>query len=105
VDDSIISARGYDRKSHLDNVGTSKLASAGLLVNGEYPINTHLECFWTVAINGRKMELENPYKYPRDSMMINPVIYPDGFQPLGNPTIIDFSMIGGLKGSAKNNWS
>ena len=103
-DDSIVNARGYDRKSHLDNVGTSKTASAGLLVNGGYPINSHLESFWTVAFNSRKSDLQNPYRYPRDSVMNNPVIYPDGFQGIGKPTTIDFSIIGGLKGKLKNNW-
>jgi iron complex outermembrane recepter protein len=104
VDDSMINARGYDRKSHLDNVGNSKQRSAGLLINGGYPINNNLESFWTVAINGRKMELENPIRYPKNPMTINPVIYPDGLQAIGKPTVIDYSIIGGLKGIAKNNW-
>ena len=37
-DDSIVTSRGFNRKSVLDNVGNSKLISTGFLVNGGYPI-------------------------------------------------------------------
>ena len=103
-DDSIITSRGFDRKSVLDNVGNSKLVSTGFLVNGGYPINNHIETFWTATVNSRKMELENPYRFPKDTLLVNLVLYPNGLQPTGKPTTADLSVIGGVKGETKNRW-
>ena len=103
-DDSTIKSRGFNRKSVLDNVGNSKLVSTGFLVNGSYPINNHIEAFWAAAVNSRKMELKNPYRFPKDSLLVNLLLYPNGLQPTGNPTTVDVSVITGLKGETKNSW-
>jgi len=104
LDDSIVNARGFNRKSGLDNVGTSKLMSAGFLINGGYPINGHTAAFWTASINSRKMELANPYRFPKNKNLVNPALYPDGHQVIGNPTTADVSVIAGLRGATKNSW-
>jgi len=103
-DDSIITFRGFNRKSVLDNVGNSKLISTGFLVNGGYPINNRIESFWTAAVNSRKMELENPYRFPKDPLLVNLVLYPNGLQPTGKPATVDVSIIAGVKGETKNSW-
>lgn len=103
-DDSIVTSRGFNRKSVLDNVGNSKLISTGFLVNGGYPIKNSIETFWTAAVNSRKMELENPYRFPKDPLLVNLVLYPNGLQPTGKPTTADVSVIAGVKGETKNSW-
>ena len=104
LDDSIVNARGFNRKSGLDNVGTSNVISAGFLMNGGYPINGHTEAFWTASINSRKMELANPYRFPKNKNLVNPALYPNGHQVIGNPTTADVSVIAGLRGETKNSW-
>ena len=54
-DDSIIQARGFNRRAVADNVGNLKLTSAGFLVNGGYVIGKHAELFWTAAVNDRRV--------------------------------------------------
>ncbi len=103
-DDSIIRARGFNRKSGLDNVGNSKMTSAGFLVNGGYPLNKHTAAFWTAAVNSRNVVLENPYRFPKNPLLVNLALYPDGLQPTGTPNHIDVSVIAGVKGETKNSW-
>ena len=103
IDDSIINARGFNRKSVIDNIGTLKIISGGFLVNGGYSISNHTKLFWTANVNGRKVWRDGLYRFPKNPSQVNLALYPDGFQGRSNPNTLDVSAIAGIKGETKNN--
>ncbi|MBD0284586.1 MAG: TonB-dependent receptor [Flavisolibacter sp.] len=103
-DDSIIRARGFNRRSVFENIGNSKIVRAGFLVNGGYSISNHTELFWTAAVNQRKVWRDVINRFPKNPNQVNLVLFPDGFQPKTNNNTIDVSAIAGVKGDTKNEW-
>ncbi|MEP6677347.1 MAG: TonB-dependent receptor, partial [Ferruginibacter sp.] len=101
-DDSIINAKGFDRKSVLANAGTLKTVRAGALLNGGYTLNNHIALFWTAAINDRKVWRDAAYRFPKNPSQVNLVLYPNGFQAKDKNNNIDISTIAGIKGEIKN---
>ena len=103
-DDSIVKARGFNRKAVAENVGNLKLTSMGMVINGGYNIGSHSEVFLTAAFNERKIERGAVYRFPKNPSQVNLALFPDGFQAMGHPRTNDFSVIAGIKGILKNNW-
>jgi len=102
TDDSIINARGFNRKSVLGNAGTLKIVRAGALMNGGYMSGNKTEVFWTAAVNNRKAFRNEAYHYPKNPSDVNLDLYPDGFQPKGKESTTDVSAIIGVKSETKN---
>ncbi len=102
IDDSIIKARGFNRESVIDNVGTLKIRSGGFLVNGGYSLSQHTELFWTATANQREVWRDALYRFPKNPSQVNLVLYPDGFQARGSPNTTDISTIAGIKGETNN---
>ena len=103
TDDSIINARGFDRKSVLDNAGTLKIVRTGALMNGEYMLNNQTDFFWTAAVNNRKNRRNAVYRFPKNPSQVNLDLYPDGYQSKDNESTTDVSAIVGIKSETKNN--
>ncbi len=103
-DDSIVKARGFNRKTIPDNVGNSKMITMGMVINGGYRISSNLEGFLTAAINERKIHREMAYRFPKNTNQVNLALFPDGFQPISKPSTVDFSVIAGIKSETNNNW-
>ncbi len=103
IDDSIINARGFNRRSVIDNIGSLKIVSGGILVNGSYAIGNHTKVFWTANTNERKVWRDATYRFPKNTNQVNLALYPDGFQGRSNPNTLDVSAIAGIKGETKNN--
>lgn len=103
-DDSIILARGINRKIFLSNDGISQLNSSGILLNGGYPISNNSELFLTSAVNYQDNRYSGSYRFPSSTNQVNMVLYPDGFKPKVRTTNRDVSVIAGLRGDTKNRW-
>jgi len=105
ADNRKVIEQNFNRKKAVDQVGNSKFVVAGLLANGAYPVNEHLEVFWTASFNQRKVYRESAYRFPKNTRQVNLELYPNGFQPIGKPTTTDITVISGIKGGFKNNWN
>ena len=105
MDDSIISARNFSRKTPVSNDGNIKLSGFGILINGAYPINNKVELFWTGSINYRYAVSQGAYRFPKTPSQVNTDLWPDGFknEPLINSRNI--SVIAGLKGKTNTGWN
>jgi len=104
ADNQIITERNFNRKNVLDQVGNSKFVVVGLSVNGAYRVTKNTEVLWTGLINQRKVFREVAYRFPKDTRQVNLDLFPDGFQPLSEPTTTDITLTSGVKGKLKNNW-
>jgi len=103
-DDSIILARGINRKIFLSNDGISQLNSSGILLNGGYPISDNSELFLTSSVNYQENRYTGSYRLPTFKNQVNTVLYPDGFKPEIKVNNQDISIIAGLRGDTKNRW-
>jgi iron complex outermembrane receptor protein len=102
TDDSIIHARGFDRKSVLDNAGTLKILRTAVLMNGSYASGNRTKLFWTAAINNRKVWRDAVYRFPKNPSQVNLDLFPNGFQAKNQTNNIDVSTIAGIKSETKN---
>ena len=105
ADDSIIIARGFSRKTPVSNDGSVKLSSAGLLVNGGYPINNRIELFWTGLLNYRHPVVIGQYRFPKNPNQVDTFIFPDGFKPKIVLNTWDISGNMGARGRTENGWN
>jgi iron complex outermembrane receptor protein len=103
-DELLVQSRDFNRKSSVDNVGNTKLGSLGVSMNGGLPINNHVETFWTILFNSRKLNRAALFRFPRDSNRVNFALFPDGFQQRNKSNTVDASAIVGVRGKTKNNW-
>ncbi len=102
-DDSLIRARGINKKVFVSN-SISQLNSSGILINSGYPIGNHSELFLTSAVNYQENRFTGSYRFPNYTSQVNTVLYPDGFKPEVKATNWDVSLIAALKGDTKNRW-
>ncbi|MEJ7827472.1 MAG: TonB-dependent receptor plug domain-containing protein, partial [Segetibacter sp.] len=101
IDDSIVKAKGFSRKSVIDNAGTLKISSGGFLVNGGYSLSNNTQLFWTATASERKIWRDAAYRFPKNTNQVNLALYPDGYQAKSNPKTVDISTIAGIKSSLK----
>ena len=97
LDDSIIQARGFDR-GDVSHAGTTKLINFGVLVNGAYRVKAKTELFWTGALNNNLLTYVQPRTLPKNKMIVNTELYPDGFRAEVKPNRWNVSVIAGAKG-------
>ena len=104
-DDSIISARGFDKKSHWRN-GLPQMKNTAFLVNGDYPVSKNARLFWVASFDRRQTETDaNNYRYPKDTSLVITELYPDGFRATGIQNTWDVACIGGIEGSTSSGWN
>lgn len=104
-DDSIILARGFDRKKPVSNDGIIPLNSSGFLVNGGYPINNKIKLYWTGTLNYRHAVYTGSYRFPKNLNQVNTLLYPDGFKNRAIINSLDISAIAGIKGKTNKGWN
>jgi len=104
MDDSIISARGFSRKTPVSNDGSIELNSSGLLINGGYHINSQIELFWTGAVNYHHPVYPGAYRFPKNTNQVNTALYPDGFKVKIYTPSWDVSGIAGSRGETNKGW-
>jgi iron complex outermembrane receptor protein len=105
MDDSIISARGFNRKTPVSNDGSIQVTSFGFSVNGGYPVNSKIELFWTGTVNYRHPVFSGAYRFPKNPKNVNTVLYPDGFKPINSINTWDLSGIAGARGKTNKEWN
>jgi iron complex outermembrane receptor protein len=105
MDDSIIAARNFSRKTPVSNDGNIKLSGFGILVNGSYPIKNSVELFWIASVNHRYVVNQGAYRFPKMPSQVNTALWPDGFksEPMINSRNI--SVIAGIKGRTNTGWN
>ena len=105
VDDSIIAARGFNRKNAVSNVGIILSNSAGFLMNGEYPVSGKIKMHWTGGVNYQQAVYPGAYRFPKNGNQVNTILYPDGFKVKAIVNRWDISGIVGSRGTMKGwNW-
>ena len=103
-DNIIIKSRNFDRRKIISNVGNIQQLNVGILLNGSYKITSNAEIFATLAFNDKNTRRESEYRFPKDSNVVNHVLFPDGYGPVSTHQIRDVSTIVGIKGKIKNGW-
>jgi len=103
-DDSIINARGIDKKEFSKYNGISQLISSGILVNSAYPTGKHSIFFLTSTANYRENHQPAPYRYPKNIYQVDTVLFPNGFRADVKTINWDVTAITGFRGETKNNW-
>ena len=105
MDDSIISARNFSRKTPVSNDGNIKLSRFGILLNGAYPINKQVELFWTGSVNYRYALNRGAYRFPKTITQVNTDLWPDGFKIKAITNSRDITAIVGVRGKTNTNWN
>jgi iron complex outermembrane receptor protein len=95
-DDARAAAAGLDRNSMI--VGNSQNTNIGAFLNGEYALGTKATAYLAMGFGHRKGKGAGFYRLPSQSSQIDVTLYPNGFLPFINTTIIDFSVIAGVRG-------
>lgn len=103
-DDSIIFARGINKKDFSKYNGINKVISSGFSVNGDYPVGRNSKLSWTSIITHKESQSPGVYRYPRNPNQINTEIYPNGFKPMYKARDWNFSMQTGFETETKNRW-
>ena len=104
ISDQELAYRGLARKDFNMRVGQSSLESAQAFINAAYPINKNLELYVNSGYSRRTGESAGFYRRPSRAQTYTS-LYPNGFLPQINSTIVDFSVSGGLKGKIGNSWN
>lgn len=108
-DDSILSARGLNRDDFDMRIGNSKINGGGVMYNLDLPINDNTTFYAFGGYNRKAGEAAGIYRYPNAvpasvrGLVLSSSYYPNGFLPLINSTVVDFSTVVGLKGK-KGEW-
>jgi iron complex outermembrane receptor protein len=99
-DDGIVEGRGFNR-NQVGNAGSGDHTMGGIAINGGYPSGKKTEIFWTAIANSRKTTIYNGYTFPKDTLRVNPGLFPDGYGAHPYHYTTDLSGIAGIKGETK----
>ena len=99
-DKQIVASRGYDR--HNIVAGNSASNNLGMFVNGDFPITSRLNLYYTLGYghrNGTSMGFSrNPNSFSQQPVnTAGNLVYADGFLPEIHTSIYDASSIVGIK--------
>jgi iron complex outermembrane receptor protein len=104
-DDSFLLARGLNRDFFDMRIGQSKISGGGLFLNSELSLGGGWEAYVFSGYNRKNGEAAGFFRYPSSiqsgaAIYRNSVfgLYPNGFLPLIQTDITDFSLAAGLRG-------
>lgn len=92
----------FDRLNH--RWGDSKFNDMSVFLNSELPLSSKTSAYLFSGYSSRDGESGCFYRRSRDNRTVRS-IYPDGFLPLIAPTIRDFSVVGGIRGTLGSGWN
>ena len=104
MDDSIISARNFNRKTAVSNDGSIELTNGGILINGGYPLSNKVDLFWVGTVSYNHPVVQGQYRFPKNSDQVNTNLYPDGFKPEIIFNSLNVSGSVGAKGTTNKGW-
>ena len=96
-DDSVINARGIDKKEFTKHNGINKVINSGFMVNGGYPVSQRSKLSLTSVINHKRNEGPGGYRFPKATRQVNTELFPNGFKPMYKETNRDFSILTGFE--------
>ncbi len=102
ADDAKANAEGLNRNTM--RVGNSQSTNAGFFVNGEYALSPKANAYLATGFTNKKGEAAGFYRLPFQTSQVDLTLYPNGFLPLINTNITDFSTIAGVRGML-GNWN
>ncbi|UPL48275.1 TonB-dependent receptor [Hymenobacter sublimis] len=99
-DDALVAQRGYDRRNL--RLGQSEARTYGGFLNFGYTLvpAVGLEAYVTAGASRRTGKAAGFYRLPNQVTQTDATLYPNGFLPFINTTIIDQSIIAGLRARA-----
>lgn len=98
VTDQELDYQNLSRSDFSLNVGQPKINSTKLFFNAEYPISHSATLYGFGGYNFRNTSALDYTKYPNDTHLNVPSIYPLGYQPSITSKINDYTFTAGLKG-------
>lgn len=105
-DDSILNARGLNRNNFDLRYGNAKVINYNTFLNAALPINDNLEVYLFGGYSKKNGEAGGFYRYPNSvpaAVRSNVLaVYPEGFLPLIQSDVQDFSLAGGFRGELAN---
>ena len=96
IDDARAAKEKLDRNTML--VGNSRSTNVGGFVNGEYAVSSNASVYLTTGFSRREGRAAGFYRLPSQASQMDTTLYPNGFLPLINTTVVDFSASAGVKG-------
>lgn len=90
--------QNVSRRDFSLNVGQTKINSTKLFFNAEYPISHSATLYGFGGYNFRNTSALDYTKYPNDTHLNVPSIYPLGYQPEVTSKINDYTLTTGIKG-------
>jgi len=104
LDDSVISARNFNRKTPVSNDGSIEVTNGGLLINGGYPLSNKIELFWMGTVSYNHPVVQGQYRFPKNHEQVNTNLYPDGFKPEIIFNSLNVSGSAGANGTTGKGW-
>jgi iron complex outermembrane receptor protein len=107
-DDSIMGRRGQTRNTFDMRIGTSQMKTVAGFINGDYKINADWDISWFGGYSQKKGDAAGTYRYPNafggasgnggiyKAQIL--ALYPNGFLPLIQTDIKDYSFSAGING-------
>ncbi|HJS55693.1 MAG TPA: TonB-dependent receptor plug domain-containing protein, partial [Chitinophagaceae bacterium] len=96
-DDSVINARGIDKKEFTKHIGINKVINSGFMVNSGFPISKRSKLSLTSMINYKRSQSPGSYRFLKDTLVVNTELFPNGFRPMFKETNLDFSLLTGFE--------
>lgn len=96
TDDARAADNNLNRNTML--VGNSESTNGGFFANAEYAFSPKVTAYITTGFSNRTGKAAGFYRLPHQASQVDLDIYPNGFLPFINTTIIDFSASAGVKG-------
>ena len=103
-DDAIIAQRGLTRDDFNFQVGDAQIKQGQLFLNAEYPLNDKWNLYSFGGASVKQGEGFGFRRLPSETSNVVLSIFPNGFQPVLNSKIYDFSYAVGTK-YQNNNWT
>ncbi len=91
-------AGNFDRNDM--RVGNSDIKNASFFVNGEYQLNSEITFYAASGYTNKVGESAGFNRLPSATSQIDLTLYPNGFLPLINTRVNDYSLLGGIKGKS-----
>ncbi len=102
VDNAAIASRGLSRNDFNFHVGDAKAINYQGFVNFGYKFSDKTEIYANTGVSVRNGTGYGFRRLPSETQNVVASIFPNGFQPTLNSTILDYSFTGGLRQQAGN---
>ncbi len=96
-DDAIIQSRGLNRDDFNFQIGDAQIRQGQFFINAQYPLNEKWNAYTFGGISVKKGNGFGFRRLPSETSNVVLSIYPNGFQPVLESSVYDFSWAAGAK--------